>query len=146
MSTEDENKYKKIELKYKKFDALSRILAAVAAIASAIAAFLALQNYTRSPVTTPNSLPSAPITPPASSPQVDSAAPVKPTTPANTPKSSFSQPTPTKSPANVKNPQRTTNAPQNDDDDNVDYDNDDNYCIAPRLSLGARDSCYSAAF
>ena len=125
MSTEDENKYKKIELKYKKLDALSRILAAVAAIASAIAAFLALQNYTRSPVTTPNSLPSAPINPHASSPQVDSTAPVKPTTPAATPKPSFSQPTPTKSPASVKSLQRSTTPPQNDDDDNDD-DADDN--------------------
>lgn len=79
MSTEDKNKYKKIELKYKKLDALSRILAAVAAIASAIAAFLALQNYIISPITTPNSLLSAPITPPSSSPQVDSVAPIKPT-------------------------------------------------------------------
>lgn len=122
MSTEDENKYKKIELKYKKLDALSRILAAVAAIASAIAAFLALQNYTRSPVTTPNSLPSAPITPPASLPQVDSAAPVKPTTLAFTPKPSFSQPTPTKSPASIKSSQQTTTAPQNDDDNDDDAD------------------------
>ncbi|PMB33506.1 hypothetical protein CEN43_09820 [Fischerella thermalis BR2B] len=86
MSSEDEKKYKDLEIKYKKVDVIARVVGALAAIASATAAFLALRNYTNNPAFAPQPLLNKPLTSPNQAipnTSSDSTVPALPSTPLN---------------------------------------------------------------